>query len=246
MDRYTKITKEALQYLAFIIASCTPLCRSKQEKNEEYVLSLATRGKDISFSKFLQDLPQKSDLYTQLYEFKKEQEEIDINVKTLCRFFGGRRHIEKAVSDIAKMECDLSLSGWSEEKKKGLRMFFTFIHILVPLRIEKFDGQKRCSGVYENYLGEKHVKFNVENLMTFRKIRHQIQTGRIAYSHYASIICVPSGKFSAAVTNEILREQAKSPDFMRAAEYFSKTGINFDKAAFLREAAEKVAEKYNL
>lgn len=235
MDNYTKITKGALKYLAYIIASCIPLCGTKHVKNEEYILRLAQSGKDTIFRKFVQELPEPSELYRQIYDFTKEQNEIYTDVKTICRFFAGRRHIEKVVGDIVK-------AGLNEPGKKGLKMFFIFAHTLIPLTIDKVES-KRYSGTYEN----GPIAVRVNNLMTFNGIRDRVQVGKTVFSHYASIICVPSGRFTSKIIREILDEQARNEEFLEAAEYLSEKGeIDFNKFPQFRDAAEKVANKYNL
>jgi hypothetical protein len=235
MDNYTKITKDALRYLAYIIASCTPLCGTKQLKNEEYIMKLVQLGKDMIFKTFMAKLPQPSELYQQLYDFAKERKETYIDVKTICRFFSGERHIKKVLADIEN-------AGLNRPDKIKLRMFFILIHTLIPLEIEKIEGD-RYSGTYENGL----VIFKIRNLMTFDGVRDKVKKGKITFSHYGSIICVPSGRFSTKIIEEIREEQAGIEEFLDAAEYFSENGgIDFNKAKWLRDAAETVAKKYGL
>lgn len=242
MDNYTKITKDALKYLAIMFASSTT-CLPRHEKNEEYVVELAKKGKDISLKSFLKNLPEKSDLYQKIYESREERRklnprEIYIDVPMLCRFFGGKNHIEKSLQDASEM----NVTGLDEKRKRGLISFFTFIHVGTPFLIRDFDGEK-CSGTYEN----EDVIVEIKNLMTFEMNKKNVKVDKVALSHFASVICVEGGHLNKKVMDEILMDQAHSHEFMRAARYLSEVGgIDFNNVSNLRDAAERMAQKYNL
>lgn len=229
MDNFTKITKDALKYLAMMNVSCTPLCEPKKKKNQKYLVDLAKKGTDVSFKNFLKKLPEKSDLYGKIYQFAKESGQIHIGVTIVCRFFGGAKHIKKALEDVAGM-------------KKAIKDFFIFIHVLIPFRVTRINGTK-VSGIYEN--GD--ISVPIKNLMTFKMSRKHIEVGKIAFSHYASVICAPSGHFNDKFVEEILEEHAENQEFWLAAKSMEKAGgIDFNKMFELRKIAEEVAEKYDL
>lgn len=226
------ITHEGLSALANINSSCR-VFGEKKIRNLKYLIKCAASWKNLRFSEFAENLPQKSFMYEGIRAFALAQKEKSIDNKLVCEFFGGAAHIAYTL----EQEHALDLR---EKRGDEFADALFFAHILTPVTLT-FKGNN-VSALYSNrsiYTG--HMEVRLKNLVVHPHVKIGRNPRGKALVHYATVVAydVPE-----KMVEWLLREQGQSLEFSEVAKRVDE----IDYAAFwnLKDWTEELFKKcYN-